>query len=81
MNTLNFNKTLVDNYFELLKNLSAEGKKEIIARLTKSLSKEPSLPAKKLPPNYDDFIPEKTADELIKELREARTPNSNRAEL
>ena len=81
MNALNLNTTLVDNYFNLLKNLSAENKEALVARLNKSLNKEAPLPAQPTLPYYEDFISEKSADEIIEELKKSRTLNTDRDSL
>jgi len=72
MQTIDINKKLVDGYLELLKNLSSGNKLDLIARLSDSIkatNKEKPISLKSL---GNDFIPEKTADEIIEELKKSR---------
>ncbi len=79
MKVSDINTVLVDNYFSLLKNLSPDNKLELIARLSTSL--QSSKKAKKeisLSSLYGSWVSEQSADELISELKNARSFNRNR---
>jgi len=73
MNSNRRNINLIDNYFKLLKNLSAESKLKLIEKLTNSMKPSKQNRSNSLKFLSGDFIPEKTADELINEIRESRT--------
>ena len=75
---LNFN--LIDNYLRLLEKLSPDNKQELIARLSDSL-KNKKEPSKSMHDLYGAFISEKTADEIISELKSSRTFRRNTEEL
>ena len=59
-----------DEYFLLLKNLDDDVKLELISRLSDSIRKKHS--EEKLRSLFCKLDTEKTADELIKEIRDAR---------
>ena len=46
MKTADINTKLIDNYFSLLKDLSPDGKLELIARLSKSMKLQTKLKKK-----------------------------------
>lgn len=63
-----------DAYFELLRNLNTEAKTELIERLSKSMD----MKAKSTKSVYDfsgKWESDKTADEIIEELKTARVFN------
>ena len=65
----------IDDYLELVKNLSTERKAELIQRLSDSLKgpkKTNGKPAKSL---YGAFISKKSAEEIITELKSNRSFN------
>ena len=67
---LKFN--LIDSYLGLLKNLSPDNKLELISKLSESL-KGPQKPANKsISDLYGAFISEKSADEIITNLKNSR---------
>ena len=70
MNTINYTeKNMVESYAAVINNLSIPCKIELMERLLKSLKNESEgapLPA-------DEFIPEKTAEQIIAELRKNRS--------
>jgi len=72
MQTVDINKKLVDSYLELLRNLSPNSKLDLISKLSDSLKSGKSKKANSLKSLSGDFIPEKTADEIIGDLKEAR---------
>ncbi|HWZ03841.1 MAG TPA: hypothetical protein VNX40_09535 [Mucilaginibacter sp.] len=77
MQTIDINKRLVDSYLDLLKNLSPNSKLDLISGLSDSMKsgkKKKMSPVKSL---AGDFIPEKTADEIIDDLKKARNFTRN----
>ena len=77
MNSSELNINLIESYFSILKNLSKENKLKLIEKLSDSIKM--SAPPKKNESLklFGTFIPEKSAEELIHELKEARTFNRN----
>jgi len=74
MQTIDTNKRLVDGYLELFNNLSKNSKLDLISGLTaslKSAGKKGKL--RSLKSLQGDFINEKSADEIIFDLKTART--------
>jgi len=70
MRTINYTeKNMVEAYSAVLSNLSIPCKIEIMERLLKSLKNEPKETA--LP--IDGFMSEKSAEQIIAELRESRS--------
>jgi len=71
MQAIDINKKLIDGYLELLDNLSAGSKLDLISKLSASLKTDKKKPVT-LKSLKGDFIPEKSADELVNDLKEAR---------
>ncbi len=73
--------SIVDSYFELLSNLNPETKLELISRLSDSMKK----PRKELNGSWKDlfgaFESDKSAEEMIEEIRNARTFSRHRETL
>jgi hypothetical protein len=71
MPAIDMNKRLVDSYLELFKNLSPKSKLDLISGLSASLkaAKKPSGSLRNL---FDEFIPEKSAEQVTEELKKAR---------
>jgi hypothetical protein len=69
MRTINYTeRNMVESYSAVLSSLSVPCKIELMERLLKSMKNEPKemiLPS-------DEFIPEKSAEQIIAELRESR---------
>jgi hypothetical protein len=80
MNTGKMDNTLVSSYFTLLKSLSPDNKLELIARLSKSMKTTEKAEEVSLEALYGSYVSEQSADELVKELKEARNFNRNRVE-
>lgn len=82
MKTADFNASLIDSYYTLLKSLSPNNKLELIARLSKSMKtskkKDKEIPLESL---YGSWQSDQTADELIAELKAARNFTRKREEL
>ena len=74
------NINLIETYFGLLKNLSADSKLELIAKLSTSMKTTNRTKDDSLKSLYGAFISEKSADEIISDLKQARTFNRKRAE-
>lgn len=72
MHTTDVNKKLVDGYLELLQNLSPNSKLDLISGLSDSLKSGKKTKTGSLKSIIGDFISEKTGDEIIDELKEAR---------
>ena len=75
MQTVDINKKLVDSYLELLQNLSPNSKLDLISGLSDSLKSGKKSKISSLKSLTGDFIPEKTGDEIIDELKKARNFN------
>jgi hypothetical protein len=65
----------------MLKNLSPDSKLELISRLSKSMKTTRKTGDASLESLYGAFISEQSADELIDDIKKARTFNRKRAEL
>lgn len=72
METNDINNNLIKTYFFLLKNIGQDNKLELIARLSDSMKSKKGKSEYSLQSFLGGFIPEKDADELIKEIKEAR---------
>jgi len=72
MQTIDINKKLVDSYLDLLKNLSPNSKLDLISRLSDSLKSGKKTKTNSLKLLAGDFIPEKSAEEIIDDLKNAR---------
>jgi predicted metal-binding transcription factor (methanogenesis marker protein 9) len=66
---------LIDNYFGLLSSLSRENKIRLIARLSNSIVDEAEEKENVVDKFFGAFKSSKSADEIIKEIRESRTFN------
>ncbi len=76
---LNFN--LIKTYFDLLKNLSPDSKLELIAKLLNSIKNPKHSKNGSLKSLYGAFISKKSADDLIREIKQSRTFNRKAEEL
>ena len=69
MRTINYTESnMVESYSAILNSLSVSSKIEIMERLLHSLKNEPE----KITVTANEFIPEKSAEQIITELRESR---------
>jgi hypothetical protein len=64
---------LMDNYFGLLSSLSRENKIRLIARLSNSIVDEVEEKENIVDHFFGAFKSSKSADEIIKEIKESRT--------
>jgi len=81
MKPVDININLIEHYLEMLSNLSPDSKLELIARLSKSMKSKKKTSSGSLNDLYGSFISEKSADDLIDDLKKARSFNRKRAEL
>jgi len=81
MKAVDINVKLIDSYFGLLKSLSSETKLALIAKLSGSIKASKKNDNDSLDALYGAFISNETADELITEIKTARTFNRNRIKL
>jgi len=77
MQTTDINKKLVEGYLELFKNLSSNSKLDLISGLSDSLKSGNKNKKNSLKALTGDFIPEKSADEIIADLKNARNFTRN----
>ena len=82
MKTVDVNTRLIDNYFSQLKSFSNDAKLELISRLSKSM-KTSKKEKKEISLNdlYGSWESEKSADEIISELKKARNFDRERETL
>ena len=80
MKTGDVNINLIETYFGLLKNLNADIKLELIAKLSNSMKTTKRIKNDSLKSLYGAFVSKQSADELIDDLKKARTFNRKRAE-
>jgi len=72
----NASTIIADNYYGLLRNLSKDTKIELIAKLSNSITEDEVLEDKDIVDRFfGAFISEKSAEEIIKEIKESRTFN------
>ncbi len=64
--------TIIDNYFGLIQNLSQRAKIELISRISTSMLNKTEIKQEQLLSCFGAFISEQTADEMIKDIYEAR---------
>ncbi len=72
MKTTDINTSLIESYFGLIKNLSPEIKLDLIAKLTRTLKGDFVKRKKSLKNAFGTWKSDKSADEIILELRENR---------
>ncbi len=77
MNSTDISLNLVDSYFGLMKNLSDDNKLEIISKLSNSMKSSKRNKSESLESLYGGFASEKTADEIINEIRKSRNFGNN----
>ena len=76
MKTIAFDNRLVEMYLSLLKNMSHDGKLDLIARLSESL-KSRQEETSSISSFYGSWDTEESAEDIIEDLRKARTFNRN----
>lgn len=75
MKAADINTTLIDGYLRLLDNLSQGNKLDLISRLTTSVKADKQDKKKLFKKSFGAFESSKTAEEIIKEIRDSRTFN------
>ncbi len=73
MKTLNINTTLIDGYLKLLDNLSRSNKLDLISKLTASVTSDITTKKSSFKKAFGAFESDKTAEEIISEIRNSRT--------
>ena len=71
----NSSNVLIDNYFGLLRGLSKETKLQLISKLSNSMIEKVDENESLVDRFFGAFKSEKSAEEIIKEIRESRTFN------
>ena len=72
MKATNLKFDLIDSYLGLLNNLSSDNKLELISKLSDSLKSSKKTTEKSVNDLYGAFIFDKSADEMIIELKKSR---------
>lgn len=75
MDSMNVNNILVNNYLALLQNMSQNDKLELISQLSQSLKTEEPMEEMSLKALFGAFQSDKTAEQIIEEVRSARVFN------
>ena len=73
MKTTDINTALIESYFGLIRNLSPEIKLDLIAKLTRTLKGDFATENKSIKSAFGAWESDKSADEIILELREDRS--------
>lgn len=71
----NTGTALIDNYFGLLRSLSRENKIKLIAKLSNSIVEEGTEKENDIDRFFGAFKSEKSAEEIIKDIRASRKFN------
>lgn len=72
MKTAEINTTLIDSYFTLLKNLSADNKLELIAKLSKSLKTTKKSKENSWKSLFGALELDQSADDFVEDLKKER---------
>ncbi len=73
MKTADTNTTLTEGYLQLLENLSPSNKLDLISKLTASVKSDITNKKSSFKKAFGAFQSEKSADEIINEIRSSRT--------
>lgn len=73
METADTNTTLIDGYLQMLDNLSPRSKLDLISKLTTSIKTDITNKKSSFKEAFGAFESEKSADEIINEIRNSRT--------
>lgn len=76
METIKINTKIVDSYIELLNSLSTDNKLDIIERLTASIKIDLKNKNSSFKKSFGAFESDKSAEEIIKEIRDSRVSSS-----
>lgn len=73
MKTVDINTTIIDGYVQMLDNLSPSNKLDLISKLTASVKSDITNKKSSFKEAFGAFQSEKSADEIINEIRSSRT--------
>ena len=73
MNSGNINTTIIEGYLGLLNNLSPDNKLDLISRLSASVKSDLSDKKSSFRKAFGAFESDKSAEEIIEEIRNSRT--------
>ncbi len=73
MNTADVNTTIIEGYIGLLDNLSPSSKLDLISRLSASVKSDLTDKQSSFQRAFGAFETDKSADEIIEEIRSSRT--------
>ena len=73
METSDTDTTLIDGYLQMLDNLSPSNKLDLISKLTISIKSDITDKKSAFKESFGAFESEKSADEIINEIRNSRT--------
>jgi hypothetical protein len=73
MKAADTNTTIIDGYLQLLDNLSPTNKLDLISKLTASVKSDLTDKKSSFKKAFGAFQSKKSADQIIKEIRESRT--------
>jgi hypothetical protein len=73
MGTANIDTTLIDGYLQMLDNLSPSNKLDLISKLTTSIKSDIIDKKSSFQEAFGAFESEKSAEEIIDEIRSSRT--------
>lgn len=73
MDTADINTTLIEGYLQMLDNLSPSNKLDLISKLSASVNSDIKNKKSTFKKAFGAFQSEKTADEIIDEIRSSRT--------
>ena len=77
MSTANRHISIADYYFEFLKNLNSESKRDLISKLSQSLKATESEEDTSLQSLFGAYKSSESAEEIITSIRSSRTFNRN----
>ena len=72
MTSTETNTTIINGYVGLLENLSTDDKLDLISKLTASVKTDLSNKKNTFKKSFGAFVSEKTAEEIIEEIRNSR---------
>jgi hypothetical protein len=81
MKAANINNALIEGYLRLLENLSPDSKLDLISKLTQSLKGDVSKRKKSFSKAFGAWESDKSAEEIIKDVKANRTFNRQIEEL
>lgn len=73
MKTADINTTIIEGYLKLLDNLSSTNKLDLISKLSASVKSDIQNKKPSIKRAFGAFQSDKSADEIIKEIRSSRT--------